>query len=303
MSEIMLALLGKKTAVVGPSYALFGGAMLPSGTGGYPTATTDKYDYSNAGVANGSALAIGRNYVAAAGNATMGVWAGGVGDAAATRGVVDVYTYAGDLRTAGTSTGTDYEQGATSNANFGYYGGGAVSATIMRKYSFSGNAWTAGTALPSGGKGYPSAAGNGTIGLFTGVGGCTRYTYAGDTVAAGVGLTQFRSRGAAVAKSDAAIFCAGWGDGGAGMLTSSDRINIAANTISAGPTFTPTRQRFCGATNGTMAVVAGGMDTASSAVRFSNEYLWAPNTNAAGTILTTSRAAHGACSSTPAHLS
>lgn len=301
MFEALLA-TRKPVASIGASYALMAGGSVTV----YPNVNTDKYDFINKAVAAGTAMNAAQVYVPGCGNNTLGVWSGGnngQSGGAAITSYTNIYTWATDIVTQGTNLpGTDYDQGATSTANTGYFAGGAVAATVLRKYGFAGNAWTTGTALPSGGKGYPSCAGNGTMGLFTGVGGNSRYTYAGDTVAAGAGLTQFRSRGGGMSIPTVAMFCCGWGDGGAGILATSDRHTYASNTNATGSNFSLARQRLSASTNGVTGIVAAGWNTTSVSQSITEEYNWSSTVVTTGSSLGNTRHSFGNVASIPSHL-
>jgi hypothetical protein len=73
--------------------------------GGYYEANyTDKYTYSGDTVAAGTVLGVGRRYLAATGDSTVGIFGGGSNGGSYTT-YTDKYTYSGDTRAAGTVLG------------------------------------------------------------------------------------------------------------------------------------------------------------------------------------------------------
>lgn len=113
------------------------------------SAYTDIFTFATEAVTHVNSLALARPAPAAASSPTVGLFAGGWPNAATD--YTDIYTFATNGVSAGTVLpATNMSFGACSNSIFGLFGGGAGNTTATKKYRFSTNAFTSGTALYTG---------------------------------------------------------------------------------------------------------------------------------------------------------
>lgn len=166
-----------------------------TGTSGAPSII---YLYASNTYAGGAAAArLAVNGPGAAGNATIGVFAGRSGTSPNT----DIYTYASNTTSGGTSTGlaNAYMSGA-GNTTDGYFGLGVTATTTLPPnvavYNYAGNTVRAGSNLTYGGQ---TAAAAGTATGSAWLGGSTTgpairttalYRYSDDAVSSGTALQQ-----------------------------------------------------------------------------------------------------------------
>lgn len=181
---------------------------------GIPVTTTDKYTYSGDTTAAGTALNVARNNGGGAANATVGICGGGYNTTPAVIATTSKYTFSGDTTAAGTAFATARSGvTGTGNTTTGIFGGGVDTAgtlvgTSTEKYTYSGDTRVAGTALGTAKYfGGSSALGNTTKGIFAGgddnnlptnYSTSDKYTYSGDTRAAGGTLSAAISKTAGV---------------------------------------------------------------------------------------------------------
>ena len=205
-------------AASNPTYAYIAG-----GWSGGRIATSQKYTFGINVVAAGGSLSAAKSYVSGTGNATVGVFGGGMNAAGTRLATTDVYTYSGDTVSPGTALGVARTApGATSISTVGYFAGGYTgtsSTSYVDKYTYSGNTVAVGTALDTT-RDSLAAAGGPTSGIFAGgydVGGSggnssattSKYTYSGDTTTAGTSLNAATDSLVGAANSQQAVFTGG----------------------------------------------------------------------------------------------
>lgn len=167
------------------THAIIGGGMADNTSANL--ATTEKSVYASDVVSSATNLGVARQGLSGANNATVGIFAGGGNSA------TDRYTFANDVRAAGTATAIAMGYSASAGNNL-------VNITASNngnsRYRYSDSTRAAGTALPRL-RNEMGATGNPTIGIFAGGQATTNvvdtYTYANDTVANGTNLPSIRS--------------------------------------------------------------------------------------------------------------
>lgn len=174
---------------------VFGGGSPTTGPpmGYTDSAVTSIYTYSGDTVGAGNSLGTARYALAAAGNTTTGIFAGGLTSGGGVS-VTDKYTYSSGTVSSGTSLTTAVAfVGAAGNQQIGIFAVYGNPTGTTYKYNYSSDAVSSATALTTAvGDGLGVyAAGNANLGAFV-YGYATildRYTYVGDTVAAGTALS------------------------------------------------------------------------------------------------------------------
>ena len=160
---------------------------------------TQTYNYSTDVVNSGSNLGIGRRYMGACGNYTVGIFAGGLIHPVLTNNIsnyVDKFIFSNNSVVQGTNLNT---QGATNGVGNNTIGIFSSSTLYTNLYTYSSDTIVAGgNLIESHGNG--GAAGNGIFGIIQGggyivgqgnVNKVQKYTYSNNTVTYGTNLDRF----------------------------------------------------------------------------------------------------------------
>lgn len=212
-------------------------------------ATSERYNYQTGAVSSGTSLGTAREGLSASGNATIGIFSQGFTGAIAN--VTDKYTWAGDIVSAGSVlTGTARtKSSATGNSSVGIFAGGwdhnDVSATVYIDAS--------------------------------------KYTYSGDTVAAGTSLASARYGQGASGNASIGIFMAG-SAGTSGNQLNSTKYTYAGDTVAAGTSLTAFARLDLAATGTPLfGLFTGG--NAPPVVSTVDKYTYSSNVITSGTSL------------------
>lgn len=219
---------------MGLGQGYFGGGWLQSEAGVTQVAI---FTFSGNSTTPGTSLDIARHGCAAVGNATRGVWGGGIG----TTNTTSVYTYSGNTVAAGGSLVAALgENAAAGNSTVGVFSSGSNSGlgSATSVYTYSANTSVGGTALTYGTYGM-TAGGNATVGIFAcGIGTSgylttsLTYTYSGNTVAAGSSFSITKTLGAVAGTTTFGVF--GMGINGTNPVNTTIIYTYSGNTQTAG---------------------------------------------------------------------
>ena len=232
------------------SFGYFGGGSSPSAI-----SSVDRIDYNNdtATAAAKGPLSVDRWSVAATGNSDFGYFGGGVlSNNSTTTSTVDRIDYTNDTATAvakGPLSITRYAVGATGNADFGYFGGGALPAAVstVDRIDYSNDTATASPKGPlSINTKFASATGNASFGYFAGgdsanlsfVSKVDRVDYSNDTVTASPKgpLSTAKYALAATGNSSFGYFAGGYNQFlSPARKTTVDRVDYSNDTATASP--------------------------------------------------------------------
>jgi hypothetical protein len=296
--QVLQGILGVPAAAGGPSFnfAFFGGGPTGSGDNGVTTATRT-YDLGDATWASEGALSTAVFNAAGFGDKTYG-WIVGGYTGAVNAAQNRKYTNADGSSMSSTAGSTSdvtmqngWRGGATTTT--GYVFGGTFVSTV-RKYSISGDSWSAGTAL-GGNNGWMAEHNNATYALISGgYSGATnldrndRYTFSDDTRAAETALGTARRE--LTATGDQSFSYLYGGTTGA-VVNTIEKISLTDGTQSS--TFTNSvALRFAEAAGSdTKGVFAGGQDgLPGSTIATTREVVYADGDDTAGTALPTATA-------------
>lgn len=228
-----------------------------SGGAGSSSVITDKYTFAVNAVTPGTALTLPRtDYSAGIGNETVGVFGGGVRGSTNVK-LTELYTYTGDLVTAGTELGTArVSLAAAGNSTVGIFGGGDTAAgnatltNLTDQYIYASNVVSPGTNLYFMRKSL-SAQGNATVGAFCGGNTATfcasteRYIFSTNAVAPGMNLTLLRFSAASVGDGQSGIF--GGGINVASLLSSTSKYVYTSDVMSVNTALGLIRHSLAGA--------------------------------------------------------
>jgi len=225
---------------------------------------TDLYTYASNVVAAGTALTKGRAlYTQSAGNATIGLYAGGYSNASATnQTVTDKYTFS----TNGVVAGTSLTTAKRSGCGFG---------TVVQAVFIGG---------------YTTA--------YTGV--SEKYIYASNTTTSGGNLSIATADSGGAGNQTMGIVVGG--DAGGSGFTASYRYTHSSDAVASGTALNTGRYCLAGASNESMAVFGGGaLNTSYTLTGNTDKYNYTANTMVSATVAGTSVCKYAAASSTPGH--
>lgn len=291
--QVLQGILGVPEVAGAPSFnfAFFAGGTTGSGDAGV-TANTRTYDLGDATWASEGALSTAVFNAAGFGDKVNGWIIGGyTGATNATQN--REYTNADGSSMTSTAASTTsvtmqngWRGGATTST--GYVFGGTFVSTV-RKYSISGDSWSAGTAL-GGNNGWMAEHNNATYALISGgYSGASnldrndRYTFSDDTRAAQTTLgTARRELTATGDQSFSYLYC---GTTGA-VVNTIEKISITDGSSSTSFTNSASLRFAEAAGSDTKGVFAGGQDGApGSAITTTREVVYADGDDTAGTAL------------------
>jgi hypothetical protein len=180
------------------SLGVHGGGLFTSPTSSSePLSTTDIIAYTTESSIPGTNLGSARYSLSAAGNSTVGIFAGGFTDVHVSTS--DKYTYSNNTRIGGTAlSAAKSSLSGTGTSSTGYFLGG-FNATILAsvdKYSYSNDSRTSGTSLSPAMRG-TAATGNTAFGIighgyegFFNIQTFRKYTYSGDVVSVSTSIVR-----------------------------------------------------------------------------------------------------------------
>lgn len=296
--QVLQGILGVPAAAGAPAFnfAFFAGGTTGSGDSGLTTATRT-YDLGDATWASEGALSTAVFNAAGFGDKVNG-WIVGGYDNSVNATQNREYTNADGSSMTSTAASTTsvtmqngWRGGATTST--GYVFGGTFVSTV-RKYSISGDSWSAGTAL-GGNNGWMAEHNNATYALisggYSGTANLTRndrYTFSDDTRAAQTALGTARRELTATGDQSFSYLYGGTTNV---VVNTIEKISLTDGTQSS--TFTNSASlRFAEAAGSdTKGVFAGGQDgTPGSTIATTREVVYADGDDTAGTALPTATA-------------
>ncbi len=264
---------------------------------------TNKYTYHTDAVTTGTDLSASVVTLdAAAGNSTLGLFAGGIvggSHSASTR----KYTYSTDAVVAGTNlSAIRSNHAAAGTSTVGYYGGGYDTVSFLKsvtKYTYSGDTVSAGTDYPgTSTRRLHAAAGNATRGIHAAgnddsgtpiIATTVKYTYSGDTTAAGTSLATARNQHAASGSETIGYF----GAGAPGLLASVEKYTYASDGVAGGTNLLSAKSQLAATGTKSVGIWGGGVTDETE------KYTYSSDAVAYATLLSIQRQQYSASSSLP----
>ena len=124
-----------------------------------------------------------------------------------------------------------------------------------------------------------------------------KYTYSGDTVAAGTSLGTARTWPGATGNSTVGIFSAGATEITLTPTAVTDKYTYSGDVRTAGTSLGTARERHGAAGNSTVGIFGAGRNAANANIATTEKYTYSGDTVAAGTSLGTARRNLTGCSS------
>ena len=220
--------------------------------GGYETATSEKYTYSGNTIVAGANLIPGVYLLGAAGNANVGIFAGGChASTGAILSSTTRYLYSADTTTSGGNLSKmRYQLAGIGNASLGIFAGGfntMVDFLAVEQYNYSGNQVVPGANLSLHRSG-AGAVGNSTVGIF-----------------AGGHQASYMSP--------------------VGFTKTSEKYTYSANTFVAGSNLSIARVYIASSGNSNFGLMAGGANSSWTPINLTEEYLFSSDAVTSGTNL------------------
>lgn len=233
----------------------------------------------------------------------FGVFGGGQLSGGSSTNASQKYNFSTAAVASGTNLGTARNALAScGTSGTGYFSGGrdATNYSITTKYSFSDDNVSSGSSITGGSRWGLAACGNSTVGIFGSgysVTNTCKYTYSGDTVAAGTAMYEGWGIGAGGNSSDG-IFAAGWTNTLSTYLKKSNKYTYSSDSVSSGTDITTAVFGLFGAGDSTTAYLFGGAKTGDVSITNTDKYTISAGTVAAGGVLAQGR--HSAAASATA---
>jgi len=294
--KVIMLLLNRMGLVTGPGYALqFSGASIAQAN------ITYKYGFSNNLRTAGTALNTVRLWTCGIGTSAAAIIAGGSTTTAGATAVStsDKYIHATNAvvnQSAGLATARSWMI-SQNNGTVGIFVGGlttsSVQTNIVDVYTFATNTVVAGTAITTA-EYRLRATGNATVAIMTSYtsASTSKYTYSGNTSAAGTSLPAARAVSGGLSTPTYGLFCGG--SVASASSTTVDKYTFSGDTLSTGTNLTSSTTANTGLTGAGNTVLGLIFGTSTAVQRYNY---------AASTVISMSSgpASVSGVSSTPGH--